>query len=215
MCFIDLGCIIMYSAEGPYLISCGIKDTTLYWKIDNFNKVIATPDVTIASIFFLTSTDDDQHPYEFMITYYGEKEDALMRPRGTLDPMSKENPLAPLPLYLDGSVSLFGYNNGPLEVKPNILEENARFVIHSRVYDVYAPVDASEWELGEAFFINCSRRRFRWDGYVSVKAAKSQDDYTTAIVPSQDSHNGVDTWLLFRLMPAEHRKMTLNAEQED
>ena len=45
-----------------------------------------------------------------MIRYYGEDEDALMRPRGTLDPMAKVKNLAPLPLYLDGRASLFGYN---------------------------------------------------------------------------------------------------------
>ena len=148
-----------------------------------------------------------------MITYYGEDKDALMRPKGTLDPMSKEEPLAPLPLYLDGSVSLLGYSEGPLEVKPNVTEENARFVIYSRVFDVTAPVDVNEWELGEQFFINCSRRRFRWDGYIAVSAIKTQGEYTTSIVPSQQVHNGVDTWMLFRLMPVEHR--TLNEHSAD
>ena len=105
----------------------------LYWKIEDYNKVVATPEVESASIFFLISTDDENYPYEFMIRYYGEDENALMRPRGTLDPMSKEEPLAPLPLYINGAVSLFGYNDGPLELKPNVKEENARFVLHNRV----------------------------------------------------------------------------------
>ena len=200
----------MYSAEGPFLISCENRETTLYWRVDNSNKVSASPDVKTASIFFLTSTDDDQHPYEFMITYYGEDKDALMRPKGTLDPMSKEERLAPLPQYLDGSVSLLGYNDGPLEVKPNVTEENARFVIYSRVFDVYAPVDIKEWELGEQFYINCSRRRFRIDGYVAVSAIKTTDEYTTLITPFQQNHNGIDTWMLFRLMPEEYRSGELN-----
>ena len=200
----------MYSAEGPFLISCGNRETTLYWRVDNSNKVSASPDVKTASIFFLTSTDNDQHPFEFMITYYGEDKDALMRPKGILDPMSKEERLAPLPQYLDGSVSLLGYNDGPLEVKPNVAEENARFVIYSRVFDVYAPVDIKEWELGEQFFINCSRRRFRMDGYVAVSAIKTTDEYTTLITPFQQNHNGIDTWMLFRLMPEEYRSRELN-----
>ena len=197
-------------AEGPFLISCGNRETTLYWRVDNSNKVKATPDVATASIFFLTSTDDEQHPCEFMIAYYGEDKDALMRPKGTLDPMSKEEPLAPLPQYLDGSVSRLGYNVGPLEVKPNVAEENARFVIYNAVFDVYAPVDVKEWELGEQFFINCSRRKFRLDGYVAVSETKTEGEYATSIIPSQQSHNSIDTWMLFRLMPVEHRTGELN-----
>ena len=145
-----------------------------------------------------------------MIAYYGEDKDALMRPKGTLDPMSKEEPLAPLPQYLDGSVSRLGYNVGPLEVKPNVAEENARFVIYNAVFDVYAPVDVKEWELGEQFFINCSRRKFRLDGYVAVSETKTEGEYATSIIPSQQSHNSIDTWMLFRLMPVEHRTGELN-----
>ena len=179
----------------------------LYWKIEDYNKVVATPEVESASIFFLISTDDENYPYEFMIRYYGEDENALMRPRGTLDPMSKEEPLAPLPLYINGAVSLFGYNDGPLELKPNVKEENARFVLHNRVINGYTPVDFDSWMLGEEFYINCSRRRFRWDGYLSVKKTKFLD-YITAIVPTEEMHNGVDTWLLFRLMPVDYRKQS-------
>ena len=140
-----------------------------------------------------------------MIHYYGEDEDALMRPRGTLDPMAKVKNLAPLPLYLDGRASLFGYNEGPLEVKPNVTEENACFVLHNRVHCKYEPVDYNMWMLGDEFFISCSRRRFKLDGYLSVKKTKILD-YITAIVPSQEYHNGLNTWLLFRLMPVEYRK---------
>ena len=128
-----------------------------------------------------------------------------MRPKGALDPMSKKESLAPLPLYIDGTVSLFGYNDGPLQLKPNVKEENIRFVLHNRVFDGYEPVDFNSWMLGEEFYINCSRRRFRWDGYLSVKKTTSQD-FITAIVPSERIHNGVDTWLLFRLIPFDHRK---------
>ena len=177
----------------------------LYWKVEDNNKVKATPEVENASIFFLISTGDESYPYEFMILYYGEDEDALTRPRGILDPKSKEESLAPLPLYLNGTASLFGYNDGPLEMKPNVTEENARFVLHNRVHSSYEPVDFKSWMLGDEYFISCSRRRFKLDGYLSVKRTKLLD-YTTAIVPSQECHNGVDTWLLFRLMPVEYRK---------
>ncbi len=197
--------IIEHSAEGPYLISCGNEKMKLYWKIEDNSIVRATPDVEAASIFFLISTDDERYPYEFMIRYYGEDKDVLTKPRGTLDPKSKEENLAPLPLYLNGTASLFGYNDGPLEMKPNVTEENARFVLHNRVHSRYEPVDFNSWMLGDEYFISCSRRRFKWDGYLSVKKTESLD-YITAILPSQEYHNGFDTWLLFRLMPVEYRK---------
>ena len=139
-----------------------------------------------------------------MISYYGEDKDVLMKPKGTLDPMSKIEPLADLPRYLDGPVSLFGYNYGPLEVKPNVKEENASFVLHNRVFQEYQPEAVNSWELGEEFYINCSRRRFRWNGYLAVKKV-NVDDFITAIVPSQDKHDGVNTFLLFRLMPIEYK----------
>ena len=127
-------CTYIKFAEGPFLISCGNDKMCLYWKIDDCKNIVATSDVTTASIFYVTSTDDDSHPYEFMILYYGEDENATMRPKGALDPTSKEETLSPLPLYVNGSVSLFGYNDGPLEVKTNVKEENVRFVLHSRIF---------------------------------------------------------------------------------
>ena len=176
----------------------------LYWKVDDSNKVIATPDVESASMFFLSSTDEEDIPEEFMISYYGEDKDVLMKPKGTLDPLSKEEPLGALPLYLDGPVSLFGSNSGPLEVKPNVKEENASFVLHNRVFEGYQAAAVKSWEQGEEFYISCSRRRFRWDGYLAVKKTNTLD-FMTVIVPYQENHNGINTWLLFRLMPVEYK----------
>ena len=179
----------------------------LYWKVEDSNRIIATPEVENASKFFLTSTDDEEYPYEFMICYYGEDidEDTLVQPiaKGRIDPISKKERVTPLALYLNGTASILGYNEGPLEVKPNVHEENARFVLHNRVFDgQYKPVDFNSWMLGEEFFVNCSRRRFRWDGYVAVKKTKLLD-FIVGIVPSQKHHNGVDTWLLFHLVPVQ------------
>ena len=164
------------------------------------NKVVATQKIESASTFFIPPTNDHLHPHEFRIEYREEDGHATMKSKGE----SKEEALAPLPHYLNGTASLFGYNDGPLEVKLNVTEENARFVLHSRVLDDYAPVDVSSWTQGEGFYINCSRRRFKWDGYISVKKTKAPDyktkyKYVTAIVPSEKRHNDNDTWLLFRL----------------
>ena len=197
--------MLIHLTEGPFLITSGNEKMRLYWKVDDSKRVIATPEVENASIFFLTLTDSEEYPYEFMICYYGEDEDALMRPKGTLDQITKEVCIAPLPLYLNGAASIFGYNEGPLEVKSNVKEENTRFVLHNRVFDgQYEPEDFNSWLLGEEFYINCRRRRFRWDGYVAVKKTKLLD-FIVGIVPSQKYHNGVDTWLLFRLMPVQCR----------
>ena len=174
----------------------------IYWKVDDTKKVIATPNVESASIFFLSSTDDKDIPQEFMISYYGEDKNVLMKPKGALDQLSKEESLAPLPCYLDGPVSIFGYNSGPLQLKPNVKEENARYVLHNRVFEGYHPATVKSWEQGEEFYINCSRRRYRWQGYVAVKKTNTTD-FMTTIVRYRNKHNGVDMWLLFRLMPVE------------
>lgn len=183
----------------------------LYWRIDEFNKVTATPDVETASIFFLASTDEC-NPFEFMISYYGEDKDVLMKPKGILDPAKKDQPLAPLPRYLDGSVSLLGYNDGPLKVKPNVREDNARFILCNRVYCGKESVATASWILGEEFYIKCSRRIFRWDGYIAVKKTNTLD-FITVIVPFEHSHNGIDTWLLFRLMPVEYKTEKFNKKE--
>ena len=203
---------LFFSAEGPFLISCGSEKMMLFWKIDDSNKVIATPDIEMASMFFLTSTDDEDHPYEFMICYYhGEDRDVLMKPRGPSDPLSKEKPLAPIALYLNANVTRFGHNIGPLEVKSNVREQDARLVLHNRVFDGYEAVNYTSWMHGGQFYVNCSRRMLSWDGYLAVKKTKLLD-YTTAIVPYQRSHNEIDTWLLFRLMPLEYKR--LKSEEE-
>ena len=198
----------LLSVEGPFLIFCGSKKLTLYLKVNELNQVVATPEIESASKFFLPPTNNHLHPHEFRIEYREEDGHATMKSKGE----SKEEALAPLPHYLNGTASLFGYNDGPLEVKLNVTEENARFVLHSRVLDGYAPVDVSSWTQGEGFYINCSRRRFKWDGYISVKETKPQE-YVTAIVPSEKRHNDIDTWLLFRLRRAP--KNTAAATESD
>ena len=62
-------------------------------------------------------------------------------------------------------------------------EVNACFALHDRVFDgQYEPVDTRSWLLGEEFYVNCSRRRFRWDGYVAVKKTQLLD-FIVGIVP--------------------------------
>ena len=222
-----------YFAEGPFLISCGSERMRLYWSVDKLHQVTATPDKEIASEFFITPINDSSRPHEFMIEFHegdrsseqdprpkdrsseqdlllkdssiaSEQDPLLQDSSSKQDPRPKEAPLAPLPHYLNGTASMFGYNEGPLKVKLNVSAANARFVLHSRVSDDYAPVDLNSWEHGEAFYINCSRRRFKWEGYVSVKKTKALE-YITAIVPSEHNHNDFDTWLLFRLIPVKNR----------
>lgn len=76
-------------------------------------------------------------------------------------------------------------------------------------------VDLTAWTLSrDVFFINCSRRKFKRDGYLCVKQLDrdSQGDiYTTACIPSLKHHNDVDTFMLFRLLPSSILKQGLSA----
>ena len=72
-----------------------------------------------------------------------------MRLKGILDPISKSHPLAPLPLYLNGTVLIFGHKKGPLEIKPDVNKANTHFVLHSRVFDRNEPVNLDTWMLVE------------------------------------------------------------------
>ena len=182
------------------------------------NQVVGVKDVTAASIFYATQIDDPQHPYEFFIEYYGEDDNARKKPRGTIDPLSKITTLAPLAKFLDTRASIFGYNSGPLVLTNHVHEEDARLTLHSRVVGSYnTPISVGSWTAGEEYFVNCSRRRFKVDGYLAMKQNQDYDpkskDYPTekfkfitAIVPSVSSHDNVTTWMLFRLLPSEYRK---------
>ena len=64
-------------------------------------------------------------------------------------------------------------------------------------------VDLTTWTLSrDVFFINCSRRKFRRDGYLCVKEGLESGSLSVSCVPSLKEHNDLDTFMLFRLLPS-------------
>ena len=67
------------------------------------------------------------------------------------------------------------------------------------------PVSLSDWIEGEQFYINCSRRAFKIDGYVAMVKLASEDEtqkkYKTVTLPSISDPSSSTKGMLFRLHP--------------
>ena len=112
--------------------------------------------------------------------------------------------MAPIPRYLHVPVGLFGQNAGPLHLKNHALDSQSRLTLQSRLVKKYTPLDIGPWVNGsDVFFINCSRRAARLDGYICVKLVTRgrTPELITACVSSKNKHNERNTWMLFRLLP--------------
>ena len=139
-----------------------------------------------ASHFFIVPTNDPQNPSEFLIAFWPTERNRLMSVKDPIVQIRKEP--RTLPLYLFTGKNIFCKNDGPLQLKPTVLIEDARFALHSRVQSFFTcmmclstPVCLSDWLEGEEFYIKCSRRAFKLDGYVAM--CKSLD--------SKSTHNGL------------------------
>ena len=196
--------LLLHSVAGPFLIALG----DIYWKVNERNRfaIEGTTQVSQASLFFIIPTDNGDHPYEFIIGWHGDGHRALQRGTSTL---SQDHGLhTPVMFrYLDANVNIFGRNSGPLYMRNDIHEHNARFSLHSRLFKKHmAPVDLREWVLGnDQFFVNCARRRGRIDGFLAMKRVAQrgglrQAEYTSVCVPSIKYHNEVDAFMLFSLI---------------
>ncbi len=156
-----------------------------------------------ASPFYIISTEDKLHPADFFIAYYGEKE---MNEKSF---RSQEYKRPSLPLYLAAKSNVLGYCEGPLIVKDSVEIAQARFCLHSRVqYSSYmcpsTPVSWNTWLEGEKFYINCSNRSFRVNGYIAMKQeSKKQNSgstYKTVTVPLiKDPRDCKEFGMLFQL----------------
>ena len=195
----------------------------MFWKVNQENQIQGTTQVQDASLFYVIPTDDGNHPFEFFIICYGEDIAARCEPKSIHDPMSRSSQQAvPLPSYVSGEGNLFGYSSRPLELKSSVFERQARFAIHSRIVHaammcLTSPVASASWIEGEEFYVKCSRRRFRADGYLAMKresrpASKrrrltdADGTYKTVILPKVRMSASANTGLLFRLHPVEHKK---------
>lgn len=179
--------------------------------------MIATRDLRQASLFFVVPTDDGENQYEFLIAHYGDTglapKNIRRRSSGLSNPSVFDLP--PVGRYLAAPLSTFGKNPGPLFLRSSVSQTQCRFVIHHRLSHQSKKglvADLATWTLSrDVFFINCSRRKFKRDGYLCVKAAKGgrrgigSDVHYMACVPSLKEHNDRDTFMLFRLLPSSVR----------
>ena len=110
-------------------------------------------------------------------------------------------------MYLDAPVSVRGRNNGPLYMSDTVSDESSRFVLHSRIiHNKVSPVSISTWTNGtEMFYLNCSRRKRRIDGYLAIKRVRqrgaNEDTYITACMSNRKYHDSSNIHMLFQLIP--------------
>ena len=182
------------------MIRCG--DEPIYWMVDhtpNGYTVRGTDKSAEASLFSIFPTDDGDHPFEFYIGWNGAQGDEEIEPAFR---------------YLDAPLDIKGCNSGPLSLKSQTKKQYSRFSIRGRLSGmINSNVDLQEWVKGkDSFFIKCSRRYFRTNGFVAMRMQHShilsnvlkqtQDptEYRTCCVSSKKKHNERDTWMVFRLL---------------
>ena len=219
---------------------------------EDTRQVQGTTKIEDASLFYIIKTDSSRHLHEFYIGYVGNKLSVLELPKGPANPMSKsKGALAPIPHYVTADPGRMGSSNQPLGVTAGMHKNRARFTLHSSMVRKYAftraPVDTDKWAEGGGFFINCSRRMFKLDGYVAMDrhqrregqrgeetelqepgqrqqttefgggqpqvqgggAGASKYTYTTACKTSVKSHSNSWPWMVFHLLPGEHKDTSL------
>ena len=192
-------------------MSCGQEKLTLYWSVDGRDSTVhATTNIANASLFFIIPNEDGKYPFEFHIIYCGDNQRLLKKRVSSLTPASQQ-PLSLISQYLSASVNGFGYNAGPLHLKYHV-EGKSRLILEGRLsnHRRKIPISTSMWVTGhDVFFINCTRRTLKRDGYISVRRRRrhGEDEWYTSCVPSTMFHNEEDTFMLFRLLPASQRNL--------
>ena len=205
--------------EGPFLISGNINGKPVYWAVDEDHQVIGTESLEEASPFYIIPTGDVYHPSDFLIAYYGKEdlESDLKRVTTIYDQLAELCEKAPpLPFYLTSNSNIFGSSDDPLKLHSTVLVQEARFSLHSRVQSSFTfmmclstPVSVSSWIEGEKFYINCSHRSFKIDGYIAMKK-ETDSTYKTVTVPTmKDPRKSTDSGMLFRLhLPKCKKRLT-------
>ena len=174
----------------------------LYLKVDpETYAVTATTDASKATHFQIIPSDDKYN--EFYIAYHEEKSRVPRRRRYSV--FHGSEPGSTVAMYLNAPVNIRGQNNGPLYMSDTVSDESSRFVLHSRIIqNKVSPVSISTWTSGnEMFYINCSRRKRRINGYLALKRERQrgQDTYITACMGSRKYHNSSSVYMLFQLIP--------------
>ena len=228
--------------------------------IKDRQEVQGTTEIKDASLFYIMKTESRCHPHEFYIGYMGNDLKVLEFPKGPANPMSKSKAsLAPIPQYITADLNLVGSSKQPLGVTAGTHKNRARFMLHSSAVRKYAfthtPVDTNKWAEGGGYFINCTHRMFKLDGYVAMVrhprvdrndaqlqrrgeregteleeikgeqetefgegqqqegavggATKGDPTYTTTCKTSVKSHSNDWPWMVFHLLPGEHKDTSL------
>ena len=156
-----------------------------------------------ATHFQIIPSDDKYN--EFYIAYHEEKSRVPRRRRYSV--FHGSEPGSTVAMYLNAPVNIRGQNNGPLYMSDTVSDESSRFVLHSRIiHNKVSPVSISTWTSGtEMFYLNCSRRKRRINGYLAIKSIRqrgsNQDAYITACMSTRKYHNSTNVFMLFQLIP--------------
>ena len=130
-----------------------------------------------------------------------------------------------LPLYLSVKNNLFGSCDGPLTLKTTVEIKQARFCLHSRVQASFSMcrstlVSWKTWLEEEQFYINCSHRSCRVNGYIAMKEVTNKEageqTYKTFTLPRmKDPGDSKGVGMLFQLHVLEkgQRKDTVEETQ--
>ena len=193
--------------DGPFLISCG---SGLFLQVVPSYAVVGTPVMRDASEFHIIPNDRAGKTNEFLIGYYKPvSESEAGQSHGRRQSVFSESNKSKVIMYLNAPLNLLGKNSGPLFVQDTVSDSTSRFVLHSRIVSQkkhQLPVPLSEWTSGgDMFYINCSRRDYRRDGYVSlrqrpVRRHNETREYRTACTSSTKHHDGNNFFMLFQLL---------------
>ncbi len=200
------------------------RKENVYWCVSKKdNSVYGTPSPEEASLFHIIPTGDSKYPSEFFIVHWQGNRSRLTN---VTDPLVRSRAkMTNLPLYLTTNTGIFGQSEGPLQLKSTVLTNQARFCLHSRVQSTFAcmmclstPVSLNDWIEGEQFYINCSRRAFKIDGYIAMVKLASEGQvqktyqYKTVTLPSISDPSSSAKGMLFRLHPPLARSGSIQTE---
>jgi hypothetical protein len=166
------------SSVGPFLIvSDSLNCESVYFFVDEDTMSLqATTNKSLASHFYIINSDKGTLVQDFHIVYAGtpKKVDKALKRNVTLlsfgyDGVSSQN--QKLPYYLSTPLKFRGVNPGPLYFGLHPEKEDTLFVLQSRLRTKDSPPEVIDpWIQGrEGFFIQCHKRKFAVDGFLSIR----------------------------------------------
>ena len=178
------------------MIMCAGQNIYLTVNRYNQHEVEGTENPAEASLFYFVPTDDGGNPLDFHIAYYDEDIESTV-----------EHSQSDVARYLEAPINAKGECSSPLYMKHSIKVRNSRFTLRSRLSKKHCKSHLSEWVSGEeAFYISCAmNKKVQHGSYFGVKRMGSTDIkkhlFMTMCLPSIHHHNGINTFMLFQLVP--------------